>query len=74
MSETTTLSAAASAMIEDMAARKLSPHTQRSHVYSCRRFAAWLKRSRVRPRSTTSGDSSCTWSRAGRASGTATGS
>jgi hypothetical protein len=32
-------------MIEDMAARKLNPHTQRSHIYSCRRFAAWLKRS-----------------------------
>ena len=24
------------AMIEDMAARKLNPHTQRSHVYSCK--------------------------------------
>jgi site-specific recombinase XerD len=32
-------------MIEDMAARKLNPHTQRGHVYSCKRFAAWLKRS-----------------------------
>jgi Phage integrase, N-terminal SAM-like domain len=32
-------------MIEDMAARKLNPHTRRSHVYSCKRFAAWLKRS-----------------------------
>ena len=32
-------------MIEDMAARKLNPHTQRSHVSSCKRFAAWLKRS-----------------------------
>jgi site-specific recombinase XerD len=32
-------------MIEDMAARKLSPHTQRSHIHSCKRFAAWLKRS-----------------------------
>src|ERR1700751_37343 len=30
-------------MIEDMAARKLNPHTQRSHIYSCKRFAAWLK-------------------------------
>ena len=26
-------------------ARKLNPHTQRSHIYSCKRFAAWLKRS-----------------------------
>jgi integrase len=32
-------------MIEDMAARKLNPHTQRSHIYSCKQFAAWLKRS-----------------------------
>jgi site-specific recombinase XerD len=32
-------------MIEDMAARKLTPHTQRSHISSCKRFAAWLKRS-----------------------------
>ena len=33
-------------MIEDMAARKLNPHTQRAAiVYSCKRFAAWLKRS-----------------------------
>jgi site-specific recombinase XerD len=32
-------------MIEDMSARKLSLHTQRSHISSCRRFAAYLKRS-----------------------------
>src|ERR1700730_16845105 len=32
-------------MIEDMSARKLNPHTQRSHISSCRRFAAYLKRS-----------------------------
>ncbi len=32
-------------MIGDMAARKLNPHTQRSHVCSRMRFAAWLKRS-----------------------------
>ncbi|MGY4233749.1 hypothetical protein ACVIIW_002696 [Bradyrhizobium sp. USDA 4449] len=32
-------------MIEDMAARSLNPHTQRSHIQSCKRFAAWLKRS-----------------------------
>src|SRR5665213_4467032 len=32
-------------MIEDMTARKLTLHTQRSHLQSCRRFAAWLKRS-----------------------------
>ena len=32
-------------MIEDMTARKLGAHSQRSHIYSCRRFAAFLKRS-----------------------------
>jgi hypothetical protein len=32
-------------MIADMAALKLNPHTQRSHISSCKRFAAWLKRS-----------------------------
>ena len=32
-------------MIEDMKARQLGLHTQRSHVYSCKRFAAYLKRS-----------------------------
>ena len=32
-------------MIEDMNARKLGAHSQRSHIYSCRRFAAFLKRS-----------------------------
>ena len=32
-------------MIEDMSARKLNPHTRRSHISSCKRFAAYLKRS-----------------------------
>jgi integrase/recombinase XerD len=32
-------------MTEDMSARKLNPHTQRSHISSCKRFAAYLKRS-----------------------------
>jgi integrase/recombinase XerD len=45
MSETNTVSPLRQRMIEDMAARKLTPHTQRSHIYSCKRFAAWLKRS-----------------------------
>src|SRR5882757_2027178 len=45
MSETNTVSPLRQRMIEDMAARKLNPHTRRSHVYSCKRFAAWLKRS-----------------------------
>jgi hypothetical protein len=45
MSKTDTVSPLRQRMIEDMAARKLNPHTQRSHIYSCKRFAAWLKRS-----------------------------
>jgi site-specific recombinase XerD len=44
MSDTTTVSPLRQRMIEDMAARKLNPHTQRSHIQSCKRFAAWLKR------------------------------
>jgi len=32
-------------IIEDMTARKLGKHSQRSHIYSCKRFAAFLKRS-----------------------------
>src|SRR4051812_2391841 len=31
-------------MIEDMNARKLGAHSQRSHIYSCKRFAPLLKR------------------------------
>ncbi len=45
MGETNTVSPLRQRMIEDMAARTLNPHTQRSHIYSCKRFAAWLKRS-----------------------------
>jgi len=45
MSEPNTVSPLRQRMIEDMAARKLNLHTQRNHIYSCRRFAAWLKRS-----------------------------
>ncbi|HMA74836.1 MAG TPA: tyrosine-type recombinase/integrase [Xanthobacteraceae bacterium] len=32
-------------MIEDMNLRKLGAHTHKSHIYSCKRFAAFLKRS-----------------------------
>lgn len=32
-------------MIDDMVARNLNPHTQRSHIGSCKRFAQWLGRS-----------------------------
>ncbi|HZC95603.1 MAG TPA: tyrosine-type recombinase/integrase [Bradyrhizobium sp.] len=45
MSETNTVSPLRQRMIEDMAARKLNPHTQRGHISSCKRFASWLKRS-----------------------------
>ena len=45
MRTTTTVSPLRQRMIEDMAARKLGPHSQRSHIHSCRRFAAFLKRS-----------------------------
>ena len=30
-------------MVEDMSARKLARHWQRSHIYSCERFAAFPK-------------------------------
>ncbi len=45
MSETNPVSPLRQRMIEDMTARQLDPHTQRNHIYSCKRFAAWLKRS-----------------------------
>jgi integrase/recombinase XerD len=45
MSATNTISPLRQRMIEDMAARKLGPYSQRSHIQSCRRFAAFLKRS-----------------------------
>jgi integrase/recombinase XerD len=45
MSKTDTVSPLRQRMIEDMAARKLNPHTQRGHISSCKRFAAWLNRS-----------------------------
>jgi hypothetical protein len=61
-------------MIEDMSARKLDPHTQRSHIYSCKRFTAWLKRSPDMATADESAASSCTSSRAAPASAAATGS
>ena len=45
MSDINTISSPRQRMIEDMVARKLGPHSQRSHIYSCKRFAAHLKRS-----------------------------
>ena len=45
MTNNSTVSPLRQRMIEDMAARKLNPHTQRSHISSCERLAAYLKRS-----------------------------
>jgi site-specific recombinase XerD len=45
MTSNTTISPLRQRMIENMTARKLGPHSQRSHINSCRRFAAFLKRS-----------------------------
>ena len=45
MSTDTTVSPLRQHMIEDMAARKLGRHAQRSHIHSCSRFAAFLGRS-----------------------------
>jgi integrase/recombinase XerD len=42
---TDTISPLRQRMLEDMNARKLGVHSQRSHIYSCKRFAAFLKRS-----------------------------
>src|SRR5438552_7714907 len=41
---TDTVSPLRQRMIEDMNARKLGAHSQRSHISSCKRFAAFLKR------------------------------
>ena len=32
-------------MIDDMRARKLGRHSERSHIHACKRFAAFLRRS-----------------------------
>lgn len=45
MSDTTTVSALRQRMIDDMRARKLGRHSERSHIASCKRFAGFLKRS-----------------------------
>ena len=42
---TATISPLRQRMIEDMNARKLCAGTQRGHISSCKRFAAFLKRS-----------------------------
>src|SRR5262249_9866877 len=53
MSTNTTVRPLRQSMIEDMTARNLGHHTQRSHIHSCRRFAGFLKRS---PDTTTADD------------------
>ena len=45
MGTTNTVSPLRQRMIEDMTARNLGRHSQRSHIHSCRRFAAFLNRS-----------------------------
>jgi hypothetical protein len=47
-------------MIEDMNARKLCVGTQRGHIRSCKRFAAFLKRSTDTATLEVSAVSSCT--------------
>jgi len=42
---TDTISPLRQRMIEDMSARKLGAHSQKSHIGSCKRFASFLKRS-----------------------------
>jgi hypothetical protein len=58
MSTDTTGSPLRQRMIEDMAARKLGRHAQRSHIHSCRRFAAFLGARPTRRQLTTSAASS----------------
>jgi integrase/recombinase XerD len=45
MTATNTVSPLRQRIIEDMTARNLGHHSQRSHIYSCKLFAAFLKRS-----------------------------
>ena len=47
MTETNTVSPLRQRMIEDMAARKLNPHTQRSHIYSCQSGLCWYRAARA---------------------------
>src|SRR5262249_13124567 len=45
MSTNTTVSPLRQPMLEDVTERNPGHHTQRSHIHSCRRFAAFVKRS-----------------------------
>ena len=44
---TDTVSPLRQRMIEDMSSRKLGPHSQRSHISSCKRFAALQNRAQL---------------------------
>jgi site-specific recombinase XerD len=44
MTSTNTPTSLRQRMTDDMQARNLGPHSQRSHIASCKRFAAWLGR------------------------------
>ena len=61
-------------MIEDMNARKLGAHSQKSHIDSCKRFAAFSSAHRRRRQRMISAASSYTWPGAGSASAIATAS
>jgi integrase/recombinase XerD len=50
-------------MVEDMNARKLGAHSQRSRIYNCKRFAAFLKRAPDTATPMTFVVSNCTWPR-----------
>ena len=59
-------------MIEDMNARKLCAGTQRGHIHSCKRFAAFSSGPRTRRRRRISAGSNCIFRRRARASAIAT--
>ena len=51
-------------MIEDVTARKLCAGTQRGHIRSCKRFAAFLKQSPIQqPLTISAASTDCTWPR-----------
>ena len=74
MSETNTVSPLRQRMIEDMAARKLNPHTQRSHTLAASGSPPGSNAHPIQRRPTRCAASNCTSSRAAPASAAATGS
>jgi hypothetical protein len=71
---TVTVSPLRQRMIEDMNARKLCAGTQRGHIHSCKRFAAFLKRFPDTPRRRISAGFNCIFPRRTQASAIATAS